>query len=195
MGVQWKGGHFQYMRLSLEFLKGSRSVRGKYGLDEVKEIGMTLGANPKAGMDMKEFAKYLFSSIVPLYPEPSEKLGKRVAIIVDSGPEHVNAEMLAKLRIRGFYLITGVLNTTHVTQATGKNYGLLKSVYWDNLSKLTEIRCSKKKALRPTDIPLLIFGSEDEVHLRSAFEEAFAYEKNVRIWAEIVLNPFDRRCL
>ena len=38
------------------------------GFDEVKEIGMTLGANPKAGMDMKEFAKHLFSSIVPFYP-------------------------------------------------------------------------------------------------------------------------------
>ena len=68
-------------------------------------------------------------------------------------------------------------------------------MYRDNLSKLTEFRCSKKKALRPTDILLLIFGSEDEVRLRSAFEEAFVYESNVRIWAEIGINPFDRRCL
>ena len=183
------------MKLSLEFLKGSRSVRGKYGFSEVKEIGMTLGANPKAGMDRKEFAKYLFSSIVPLYPDASDRPGKRVASIVDSGPGRVNAEMLAKLRIRGFYLIPSVPNTTHVTQATDKNYGLFKSVYRENLSKLTEFRCSIKKSIRPTDIPVLIFGSQDEVDLRSAFEEAFAYKKNISIWAEIGLNPFNRRCL
>ena len=183
------------IKISLKFLKGSQSVRGKFGFSEMKEAGMTLGANPKAGMDMKEFAKYLFSTIVPLYPDASDRPGKRVAIIVDSGPGRVNAEMLARLRIRGFYLIPGVPNTTHVTQATDKNYGVFKSVYRDNLSKLTELRCSKKKTIQPTDIPLLIFGAQDEVNLRSAFEEAFGYEKNVRIWAEIGINPFDRKCL
>ena len=111
---------------------------------------------PKAGMDMKEFAKYLFSSIVPLYPDASDIPGKQVAIIVDSGSGCVNADMLAKLRICGFYLIPGVPNTTHVMQAIDKNYGVLKSVYQDNLSKLTELRCSNKKSIRPTDIPMLI---------------------------------------
>ena len=62
-------------------------------------------------------------NIVPLYPDSSDKLDKRVAIIVDSGPDRVNAEMLAKLRIQGFYLIPGIPNTTHVTQATDTNYG------------------------------------------------------------------------
>ena len=63
------------IKISLKFLKGSQSVQGKFGFSEVKEIGMTLGANPKARLGMKEFAKYLFSIIVPLYPDTSNRPG------------------------------------------------------------------------------------------------------------------------
>ena len=122
--------------------------------------------------------------------------GKRVAIIVDSGPGRVNADMLARLRIRGFYLIPGVPNTTHVTQATDKNYGVFKSVYRENLRKLTMHRAKDNQAIKPTDIPLLIFGGDpQEIGLKSAFEEAFAFEKNIKIWGDIGLYPFTRKCL
>ena len=122
--------------------------------------------------------------------------GKRVAIIVDSGPGRVNADMLARLRIRGFYLIPGVPNTTHVTQPTDKNYGVFKSVYRENLRKLTVHRSKDKKAIKPTDIPLLIFGGDPlEIGLKSAFEEAFVFEKNIKIWGDIGLYPFTRKCL
>ena len=79
---------------------------------------MTLVENIKAGMDSIEFAKYIFSTILPLFPDSEDTPGKRVAIIVDSGPGRVNSSMLAQIRIRGFYLIPGVPNTTHVTQVT-----------------------------------------------------------------------------
>ena len=74
-----------------------------YGFGEVQEVGMTIGSNAKAGMDSKEFLKYLFSTIVPLYPDAADVSGKRVAIIVDSGPECLNSHMLVRLRICGFY--------------------------------------------------------------------------------------------
>jgi len=64
--------------------------------------------------------------------------GKRVVIIVDSDTGRVSTDMIAELRLRGFYLILGVPNTTHVTQATDRNYGPFKKNYCDNLSKLTE---------------------------------------------------------
>ena len=104
--------------------------------------------------------------------------------------------MLARLRIRGFYLIPGVPNTTHVTQATDRNYGVFKSVYRNNLALLTEQRSKEKKSIQPTDIPLLIFGGgPQDIGLKSAFEEAFAFEKNIKIWGDIGLNPFNRKCL
>ena len=184
------------IRLSVNFMKDSRSVRGVFGFGGVREVGMTLRANPKAGMDTKEFAKYLFATIVPLYPDTADKPGKRVAVIVDSGPGRVNSDMLARLRIRGFYLIPGVPNTTHVTQATDKNYGLFKSIYRQNLTKLTEYRCSNNKTIQPTDIPLMIFGGDpQDIGLENAFERAFSFKKNVNIWAEIGVNPFNRKCL
>ena len=90
------------IKLSLGFFQNIKSVRGKLGFHEVKYFGMTFGANPKAGMDYIEFSKYIFSTIVPLYPDAEDIAGKRVAIIVDSGPGRVNSSMLAQLRIRGF---------------------------------------------------------------------------------------------
>ena len=108
----------------------------------MREVRLTLGANEKAGMDTKGFAKYLFATMLPLYPDSDDKSGKCIAVTVDSGPGRVNTDILALLRIRGFYLIPGVPNTMHVTQATDKNYGLFKSVYRENLMKLTEYRCN-----------------------------------------------------
>ena len=108
---------------------------------------MTLGVNPKAGMDGKEFAMYLFATIVPLYPDAADILGKRVAVTVDSGPDRLISDMLARLRVCGFYLIPGVSNTTYVTQATDKNYGVFKSVYRTNLIKVTEYRCNENMTI------------------------------------------------
>ena len=160
---------------------------------------MTFGANPKAGMDNIEFNKYLFSTIVPLYPDAEDKAGKRVAVVVDSGPGRVNETMLAKLRIRGFYLIPGVPNTTHVTQATDRNYGMFKTVYRNNLVKLTDYIASKKSnkaTIQPTDIPMLIFGGgPEDLCLDDAFEAAFGYDKNVKVWEVIGLKPFNRQSL
>ena len=185
-------------RINVNFFKYAHSVKGVYGFRTMKEVGMTIGANPKAGMDAVEFAKYLKATILPLYPDASDTQGKRVAIIVDSGPGRVNTVMLAELRLKGFYLIPGVPNTTHVTQATDRNYGPFKTKYRNNLSKLTEHRVKMKIPIQPCDIPLLIFGGSDEesgVVLENAFQGSFSCECNTRVWAEIGLQPFDRNCL
>ena len=100
--------------------------------------------------------------------------GKRVAVIVDSRSGHVNSNMLAQLRIHGFYLITGVSNTAHATQEIDRSYGLFKSVYRDNLVKLTKYRVSnksEKKTIQPTTIPLLFFvGGPQDIVLKNAFD-------------------------
>ena len=92
-------------KISLDFYAKMMHIRGQYGFDKIVERGATFGANAKAGMDNEEFEKYFFNAIVPLYPDAADVDGKRVAVIVDSGPGRLNEEMLAKLRICGFYLI------------------------------------------------------------------------------------------
>ena len=54
------------------------SVKGAFGFGAVTDVGMTLGANPKAGMDTIEFAKYLNTKIVPLYPDTSDTSGTSI---------------------------------------------------------------------------------------------------------------------
>ena len=118
---------------------------------------------------------------MPLFHDAADTPRKYIAIIVDSSSGRVNSSMHAHLRLRRFYLIPGVPNTTHVTQATDINYGLYKSVYQDNLVKLTEYTVSDNsdnKTIHPTDITLLIFvGGPQEIGLKNAFEDSFGFEK------------------
>jgi len=55
------------------------------------------------------------TAIFPLYPDIADVPGKRVLMKVNSGPERMNTEMLAELRLKGMYLMPGVPNTTQVT--------------------------------------------------------------------------------
>ena len=62
-----------------------------------------------------------------------------------------------------------------------------------------------KETIQATDIPLLIFGGEVtdmegsefsvDINLESAFDKAFGFECNLRIWGEVGVFPFNRRCL
>ena len=62
--------------------------------------------------------------------------------------------------------------------------------------KLTEHRVKHNKTIQPTDIPLLIFGGgPQDIGLKNSFGASFGYEKNVKIWAKIGVNPFNRNCL
>ena len=188
----------QNQKMNVQNFVSIHNVLGRFGFDEVTECGVTFGMNPKAGMDSEEFTKYLLNAIVPLYPDAKDEPGKRVAIVVDSGPGRVNTEMLAQLRLKGFYLVPGVPNTTHVTQVTDRNYGPFKTVYRRNLSKLTRYRHSRRETISANDIPLLVFGGlvdGNNIGLESAFKVAFGFERNIDIWRLIGISPFTRECL
>ena len=73
--------------------------------------------------------KYVGFKQVDIEYDTHKNLFDRLKKKIDSGQGCVNSSMLAQLRIRGFYLIPGVPNTTHVTRAADRNYGLFKSVY------------------------------------------------------------------
>ena len=95
---------------------GSPDTRGKWRLESEEEMPATFGMNEKGEMDDAELGKYLFNWIVPLYPDAADIPGKRVIIKVDSRQSRKNIEMLAELRARGFYLYSGVPNTTSISQ-------------------------------------------------------------------------------
>ena len=61
------------------------------------------------------FCYYVTSSSNLQYYIILHVTGKRVAIIIDSDTGRVSTDMIAEMRLRGFYLILGVPNTTHVT--------------------------------------------------------------------------------
>ena len=187
-------------KINTEFLRHIPNFLGVWGFGKETRRGGTLNCNVTAGMDGAEFFKYLEQSVVTLFPDARNIPGKRVMIIVDSGPGRNNKKLLSLLRARGFIVVTGVPNTTHVTQATDRNYGPFKDIYRRNLEEFVRYRKSMRKTVKPQDIPLLIFGgkADDEDGaplLRSAFDHAFAFETNRKIWRTIGIFPFNRQCL
>ncbi len=98
-------------------------------------------------MDEAEFEKYVKNNIIPLYPDALDIPCKRVLIKVDSGPGRLNIELLAELRLLGWYLYPGVPNTTAVSQETDQNYGPFKSQFRSNLATITNKRLEQKKSL------------------------------------------------
>ena len=187
-------------KVSLAFFQKVKHVEGWYEFGHLHECGITVNSNEKGGMDEEQFEKYIFASIVPLYEDACDKPGHRVAILVDSGPGRNNLLMLARLRARGFYLLPGPPNTTAVTQATDQNYGEFKRVYWSNLKKLSEYRLERSETIKPTDIPLLVFGAtvgtgDDAIVLFDSYEIAFGFERNKEVWNTIGISPFNRNCL
>ena len=74
-------------------------------------------------------------------------------------------ELLAELRVRGWYLYPGVPNTTAVSQETDRNYGPFKTQFYNNLAAIVAQRLAEKKtvSLQPWLVGLIVFGGVDEI--------------------------------
>ncbi len=145
--------HFQFLthaqvtdniRLSNKIVEFMPKKVGWFGFEEEREVSPTFGMNQKGGMDDIEFEKFIFNSIVPIYPNTADTPGKRVILKVDSGPGRMNPNLLARLRLLGFVLYPGVPNTTSVTQETDQNYGPFKQQFTSNLEMITQHRLNNK---------------------------------------------------
>ena len=192
--------HFQFSskaqtvegeRIRNEFVKHTRTTKGKFGRSDCIEHPVTVGLNLKGGMDDEEFQQYIFNSIVPLYPDACDRPGKRVMLKVDSGPGRLSPALLALLRFHGFYLYPGVPNTTAVSQETDRNYGPMKTGFRINLKDVVDERIAKdvSVSLAPYLVGLILFGGTDpETNLvieKNAFAESFDEESNLRAWFKI----------
>ena len=111
----------------------------------------------------------------------------------------MNIVMLAMLRAKGFYILPRPPNMTAVTHSTDQKYGEFKRVYRSNLKILTEYKFKRYETIKPTDIPLLVFGSiageEDAIELLDSYEDAFGFDHNKDVWDTIGIVPFNKKCL
>jgi hypothetical protein len=62
--------------ITIECIRYMKKVRGEFGMGVSASFGVTIGLNEKGGMDMEEFAKYLYNAIMPLYPNAAPEFGK-----------------------------------------------------------------------------------------------------------------------
>ena len=98
------------------------NIIGWYGLDKEVAKPVSLGTNEKGGMYDSEFAQYLQTSILPLYPNTAPEKGKWVILKCDNGTGRMNVELLVELHLAGFILFPCIPNTTVVLQEMDQNY-------------------------------------------------------------------------
>jgi hypothetical protein len=202
--------HFQFQtsaqsqdteQCRLEAAAYFRGVWCKFGRKTAKYIGTSVGLNEKGGMDEAEFEKYFRNSILPLFPDALDLPGFRVMVKVDSGPGRLNVNLLAELRLLGFYLYPGVPNTTAVTQETDRNYGPFKGRFRANLGEIVDARMAAKKSisLQPWLVGLIVFGGSDEETgleiKKCAFSAGFSKEACLSAWEKVGAAPCTRKCL
>jgi hypothetical protein len=205
--------HFQFpttakdedlQKLRMEIATYAPDILCKFGMAEATYLGISFGMNEKGGMDEVEFEKYVMNSIVPLYPDSDDVPGKRVMAKVDSGPGRLNARLVARLRLLGFYLYPGVPNTTGVSQETDRNYGPFKGQYRNNLSAMVDqrIRAKKSVSLQPCLVSIPVFGAVDpETNIKvgdCAFTKGFSRKACLSAWEKVGAafnNTCTRKCL
>jgi hypothetical protein len=187
-------------------IKYMHDVHGRFGFNGDKYHPCTFGMNERGGMNKDEFEEYVKNSIVTLYPDAADIPGKRVLLKADSGPGRKNTDLMAYLRCRGFYLIPGLPNSTHVTQEMELLIGALKSVFYQNLEKRTR-GCLMQKHAVPSGAEitgLLLFGGSllcndpnenIDLQLINAFQVAGNKEKVRSYFAKIGFAPFTRKYL
>eukprot|EP00536_Pseudo-nitzschia_multiseries_P002414 jgi/Psemu1/5464/gm1.5464_g len=160
------------------------TVTGTWGFNKPTERWSTVNCNASAGMDGTEFTKVVKDAYMPLYPDLAPVPGKRVVLLVDSGPGREDNELQIITAPEGLCLLTGVPNTTHIWQPTDQNYGPFKTMFRQNKTMLNNSRRARRLTMRSQNIPRLVFGGQETeyVTLHSAFHDAFSVEKSKAIW-------------
>jgi hypothetical protein len=184
--------------------KYMHDVYGKFGCEDEKYHPCTFGMNERGGMNKEEFEEYVKNSLVTLYPDAADVPGKRVLLKADSGPGRKNIDLMAYLRVRGFYFLPGLPNSTHVTQEMELLIGQLKSYFYENLEKLTR-GCLMRHNIIPSGaeiIGLLLFGglffhneNDDGEQFINSFQAAGQKEKIFGYFERIGFAPFTRNYL
>jgi hypothetical protein len=169
-----------------------KKVRGEFGMGVSASFGVTIGLNEKSGMDMEEFAKYL-------YRMRHLNLGSGF-LKCESGPGRLNLDLLADLRLDGFILFPGVPNTTAVTQETDQNYGPFKTQYFKNLDAVVDARLKQGKltAMAPWQVGLIIYGGTDietGLIVQLAFNASFSKDACRNAWDKVGATPLTRAAI
>jgi hypothetical protein len=81
------------MQLNVDVAEHVPRVLRKFGCKEERTWPVSFGQNEKGGMEEEEFVKYLFNSIVPLFPHAKDKPGHHVLLKVDSVPGWMNLNL------------------------------------------------------------------------------------------------------
>jgi hypothetical protein len=126
-----------------------------------------------------------------------------VLLKADSGPGRKNTDLMAYLRVRGFYFIPGLPNSTHVSQEMELLIGELKSSFYLNLEQLTR-GCLEHNRPVPSGVEivgLLLFGGLFDYGLGAfdefinAVQKAGSNDKIQRYFEKIGFAPFTRAYL
>lgn len=179
------------------------SGRGKFGFKEERhDIPATIGSSEKGGMNSEKFYKYINENIIPLYEDAADVPGKRVIIKCDGGPGRLEYKTLVALKLRGFYLVTALPNSSTITQECDKLFGPMKTIIRENLDiifyEILHEDPQSEPSLKREHIATVLNGrpaSGNRRSMRSAFHEAFSKESIIKAWEKCGAIPLNRMAI
>jgi hypothetical protein len=156
--------------------------------------------NEKGGMNDEEFFKYIMTSIRRLYPDMSDKPGKRVLLKMDSGPGRNYRKLILRARFIGLYIYPSVPNATSVQQETDISFGPFKNVVRKNLNQIASVcfNAGTMIELGYETFGLVVYGGIcpiSRIQCHDAVAEAFSVKANKKAWAQVGAVPFTKKCL
>jgi hypothetical protein len=202
--------HFQFMTLAqsndkmqlrMDMVEYFPDILCKFERETAQPTVISHSMNEKGGIDEVGFEKYIKNLITHLYPDACNVPGKHVLIEVDSRPRQLNTELLAELRLLGFYVYPGVPNTTAVTQETDCNYRPFKSWFRKNLGDTIDVWMDLNKSvlLQAWFVGMIVFGGTDRetgfTLTECAFTHGFSKAACLNAWAMVGTAPLTMKCL
>jgi hypothetical protein len=101
---QSKAKSINTAQININVAEHMQQVLGKFRCKEVKPWSIVFGINKKGGMDNKEFTKYIWGSISPLFPDAVDKPGHCLLLKMDGCPGQMSLSLLASLKLVGIVL-------------------------------------------------------------------------------------------
>jgi hypothetical protein len=168
------------------------------------KISLCPSGRIKGVMTTEEFCDYIGNNVMKLYPDTCDEPGKCVLLKMDSGPGRDILELIAKLRMRGFYLCPIFPNATHVMQEMDVWLGKLKTVFNRDSRPVIEVYVTNGKAMPNSEdtMGLLFFLGcifDDDQDPKNVCENALqistSKEKIIAVFSKIGTVPITRECI
>ena len=170
------------MSVSLQSLCNLPVVRGQFGHDQPKMFSTIVCSTRKGSMNTSIFRKCMELWIIPLFPDLSPELGKRVMLKRDDGPGGKDLPDLLWLKEQGIDIGPGMPMMSGVNQEMDALYTILINFLYEQCDYLEKFL---RRDLKKEDLGMILNGKPDWEIKRRPLLRATTPKRIAGAWSKI----------